>query len=85
MALVKTTVTDIVSLGALSAAKTFSAKRGSFGLSTDGGTADEDYFTLSEGMSYTVPGGLTLTYRALSFGPKNDAGQPEAWLHHMPG
>ncbi len=85
MALIKTTATDTVSLGALAAATIFTAKRGSFGLSTDAGTVDEDYFTLSEGMSLSLPGGVTATYRALSFGAKNSVGQAEAWLHYMPG
>lgn len=84
MALLKITTTAAQSLGALAATRVFTAKRGSFAISTDSSAADEDCFVLSEGMSLTLSTGLSVSYRAVAFGAVNGVGQPESWLHHMP-
>lgn len=84
MALIKTTSTAAQSLGTLAATKVFTAKRGSFAISTDSSAADDDCFVLSEGMSLTITTSLSVSYRAVTLGARNIDGQQEAWLHHMP-
>lgn len=79
MALISGVTTTPATVGPLAKAMTFTAKRGSVAISTDSGVG-EDHYPLSEGMSYLVPSGETVTYWQLGAGSDGQCS-----LHYMPG
>lgn len=79
MALLRNISTTAATVGPLAKGMTFTAKRGAVAISTDGGSGD-DHYALSEGMSFAVPSGETVTYWRLDTGYDGTCS-----LHYMPG